>query len=985
MTDVLRLDADARESTPGAVGGKGAALARLAGLGLRVPPGIALSTAVFRRFLAGAGAAGAAAEAVPRPHAAELPALRERLARAPVPAEARAAVLAAWRGWTRELGAGRIIVRSSATVEDGGAHSFAGVFESLPIATEDELDDALRRVWGSVFEPRALAYFRMAGVDAVPEMALVVQPFVEADRSGVMFTRFADPEGRQRLLIEHVEGDCEKLVAGSVDPERLWLDPAAPALSADGSLPADAVRSLLRAAKRVEEAFGGAQDVEWCLAGGEVFVLQSRPITTGPAAAGSPASAAEDSREALLAGLGASPGRGSGSAQLVFHIEHADALQPGQVLVTPMTNPDMVTAMGNSAGIVTDVGGMICHAAIVARELGVPCVVGTGRATSVVAAGDPLTVDGFAGRVFAGLDRAERREVAPDLEWPGVWRAWMERRGVETPLVTVVDALEHLPEAMTEVAFAPWLELSVDERLRPVVFAGLEPAERERRLTALLRRAVERLPRTDVELLVRGDHLAGAEAELEAAVAQLSRVRLAAPSAPRPVPLGRALRAADEACAGAAAAAGGGDAVFGTPPAVHPGPMPDPLRRRRTHELLPALAAAHADAAPSPGEPYPWVDPRPEIVISPMLKSIVFPGLELVPTAMGFGELEPMHVKWRRCRFTFRADTFGAVWGRLQQASWDPAFLGDLLDRTRSSYRRLADAAAAFPADDEALRATAAAEFREIVLSWWNAFAEFFSLSFFIQAQGDDCMAPHIVAATAANQESSGPQTSLPGVAALIAPTTPVRTAEYMADLSRVRAALEAAGCATVEAALAALESDAELRTTVEGHVARWFWMRERDPFFEPLDSLPAVLAKALGSRPAVPQDYAANVARARLALGVHADLAEDPRKLVHAVSFNHDLAIERENHHVEWLESSHGFRRWCVECERRLAIASDLEAGDVFFFELPELLEAVEALPAPVDDELLARVRNRRLGWRRESQHGAPTAAEPQLEDDYY
>ena len=114
-----------------------------------------------------------------------------------------------------------VIIRSSATIEDGSAHSFAGIFESIPISTPEEFEPTVREIWASVFSPRALTYFREIGVQQVPAMAVVVQRFLRAERSGVMFTRFAGPDGRQSILVEHVEGDCEKLVKGEVTPERL--------------------------------------------------------------------------------------------------------------------------------------------------------------------------------------------------------------------------------------------------------------------------------------------------------------------------------------------------------------------------------------------------------------------------------------------------------------------------------------------------------------------------------------------------------------------------------------------------------------------------------------------------------------------------------------------------------------------------------------------------------------------------------------------
>src|SRR5207247_144556 len=105
---------------------------------------------------------------------------------------------------------------------------FAGIFESIPIEAPEDIERAIGDVWRSAFSPRAMSYVRDSGLRALPEMGVVVQRFLQAERSGVMFTRFPAPGGIERILVEHVEGGCEKLVKGEVTPERLWMDPGRP-------------------------------------------------------------------------------------------------------------------------------------------------------------------------------------------------------------------------------------------------------------------------------------------------------------------------------------------------------------------------------------------------------------------------------------------------------------------------------------------------------------------------------------------------------------------------------------------------------------------------------------------------------------------------------------------------------------------------------------------------------------------------------------
>ena len=151
------------------------------------------------------------------------------------------------------------------------------------------------------------------------------------------------------------------------------------------------VREVATLGRRIEEHYGSAQDTEWCYdADGTAWMLQSRPVTS---AGGAPPEAAAHDGEVLVRGLGAAPGAGSGRARVVRELADGDALDEGSILVTHMTAPDWVPLMRRAAAIVTDSGGMTCHAAIVSRELGIPCVVGTAEATTKLRDGELVTVD----------------------------------------------------------------------------------------------------------------------------------------------------------------------------------------------------------------------------------------------------------------------------------------------------------------------------------------------------------------------------------------------------------------------------------------------------------------------------------------------------------------------------------------------------------------------------------------------------------------
>ena len=458
------------EADSGMLGGKGASLCRLVNFGHRVPPGFVITREAFQSGLKEMGLAPAletldALLAGSKDAIATGEQVRQSILSRPIPERILEPILAAVDSlglWEQPCEG--VIIRSSATIEDGSAHSFAGIFESIPISTPEEFEPTVREIWASVFSPRALTYFREIGVKEVPAMAVVVQRFLRAERSGVMFTRFTGPDGRPSILVEHVEGDCEKLVKGEVTPDRLWLTQAEEVPeSLEGPLRPVHARALAKVAQQLEESFGAPQDVEWVVYDDMLHIVQSRPITAAFSGDQSAESASSVTAAAILTGVPASSGTGSGPVHLVFNIEQALQLQSGSVLVTPMTNPDMVVAMRNSAGIVTDVGGIICHAGIVSRELGLPCVVGTETATTTLLAGELITVDGSTGRIYRG--RIETAGGAKSLElvqWSDIWSAWTEatkERPDLVPIVSTAEALKAMPSGVTSIVLVPDLDL----------------------------------------------------------------------------------------------------------------------------------------------------------------------------------------------------------------------------------------------------------------------------------------------------------------------------------------------------------------------------------------------------------------------------------------------------------------------------------------------------------------------------------------------
>jgi len=466
-------------------GGKGANLGELTRGGLPVPPGFVVTAEAYLRTLEAAGCRddvrGRAATARPDDPAA-LDALavdlEAKVRAAPVPDALRAEIVAAYARLGGDQGPVAVAVRSSATSEDTAGASFAGMNKTFTnVAGADAVLDRVRDCWASVFGPRVLAYRAGRGITDEPAIAVVVQRMVEAQRSGVAFT--ADPaDGRRdRIVIEAARGLGEVVVSGQVEPDTYVVAKDGPRIvtvrighqshqivrGPDGAdlvqdldaatggarvLDDDEVLAVAALALRVEALYGEPQDLEWCVASDGLHVVQSRPITTLVDAGGGPMARGGGDGSPLVTGLGASPGRVSGRVRVLRSPEEGGRLLDGEVLVAPMTNPDWVPTIRRAAAVVTDSGGVTCHAAIVSRELRVPCVVATRTATTVLRTGELVTVDGARGVVTEGAARPEAAPAVPAAVGPPA-------DGPGAPLATRILVNLALAEHAEEAAALP--------------------------------------------------------------------------------------------------------------------------------------------------------------------------------------------------------------------------------------------------------------------------------------------------------------------------------------------------------------------------------------------------------------------------------------------------------------------------------------------------------------------------------------------------
>ncbi|MBI2700645.1 MAG: phosphoenolpyruvate synthase [Mycobacterium sp.] len=435
----LRLT-DAEEA-----GGKGANMGELVAAGLPVPPGFVLLRGGYQAAMRAGGVAAELAalhrEALSEvDNSARLGELCQRMqalvSKAGVSDDVRAQALESYA----KLGSNCVVaVRSSATGEDGADASFAGMNRTLTnIAGGEDLIDAVTQCWASLFSPRVITYRASRGFTADPAMAVVVQQMVNSEKSGVAFSADPSTGARDHLVIEAALGLGEVVVSGKVQPDTYVVDKKTlqvrdfsigyqafkiergadghdviveltPEQAQERVLGDDALRRVAELVVATENHHGCPQDVEWAIADGKTWLVQARPITMLY-----DDEVPEESGESgvLVRGLAAAPGTASGKIRVLRTPQEGSRLQDNEILVAPMTNPDWLPAIRRAAALVTETGGMTCHAAIVARELRVPCVVGARDATTLLHDGHLVTVDGARGTVTAGAATSQAQVVA---------------------------------------------------------------------------------------------------------------------------------------------------------------------------------------------------------------------------------------------------------------------------------------------------------------------------------------------------------------------------------------------------------------------------------------------------------------------------------------------------------------------------------------------------------------------------------------------
>lgn len=426
------------------VGGKGANLGEMVKAGFPVPNGFAITVPSYELFLSENDIASKIYEIleitdVEDPVQLETASkkIQKIINTSKFPESVFVDMTKSYRKLSGRFSKALVAVRSSATAEDLPGMSFAGQQATfLNVKGESNLQVAVRECWASLFTPRAI-YYRHSNKIQIEKVGIsvIVQKMIQSEVSGIMFSIDPVTNRKDRIIIDAVWGLGEMIVQGSYIPDHYVVQKDTFAILSKEvndqkmqyikkgnetkeikvlkkniskiKLSEDQIITLAKMSQKLQDHYYFPQDSEWALEKNKLYIVQTRPITTiekTTKVAGSMQNVENQTAAPILKGISASPGIGTGIVRILRSPKEIDKIKSGDILVAPMTSPDYVPAMKKATAIVTDQGGMTSHAAIVSREMGIPCVVGTKDGTKVLKDGNTVTVNGTSGEVFAGAN-----------------------------------------------------------------------------------------------------------------------------------------------------------------------------------------------------------------------------------------------------------------------------------------------------------------------------------------------------------------------------------------------------------------------------------------------------------------------------------------------------------------------------------------------------------------------------------------------------
>ena len=423
-------------------GGKGANLGEMYNLGIPVPNGFVVTSSAYFQFVKENNLKPAIQNILkitnvddPDQLLTSSKKIRNIIRKAPINQELSISIMKAYKklsdfGGLKDVA---VAVRTSATAEDSADASFAGQGDTfLNVIGETNVLNRVRDCWSSLFTPRSIFYQVKKHYDHFKiGVAVPVQKLIDSEISGICFTSNPVTNEKNQIIVETIWGLGEYIVQGVVSPDQHIIDKNNWTIISENYVEqtTQLIRSkdhetkevmvpktkqnkkkidktmalkIAKIGQKLHNHYGKPQDIEFAIDRGKLYIVQTRPITTIVSNQKTLDNQSKITQKPDLTGEQASPGTASGVVIIINNPKEIDRAQKGQILVTSMTTPDFVPAMKKVNGIITDKGGQTSHAAIVSRELGVPCVVGTKIATKMFKEGDIVTINGTTGEIWKG-------------------------------------------------------------------------------------------------------------------------------------------------------------------------------------------------------------------------------------------------------------------------------------------------------------------------------------------------------------------------------------------------------------------------------------------------------------------------------------------------------------------------------------------------------------------------------------------------------
>jgi pyruvate, water dikinase len=496
------------------VGGKGKNLGIMYNLGLPVPNGFSVTAQTYGEYIEKTGIKNKIQDLLKNLDVNNTKQLqkvskdvRDLIISTPIPEEISEEIMDNYELLGETKGADSLVdaeqvyvaVRSSATAEDLPEASFAGQQATyLNIKGKENVVHAVLACWASLFTARAV-YYREKNNFTHDKVLIsaIVQKMVNSEKSGIMFTINPATNAADEIVIEAIYGLGEYIVGGKVSPDFYLVEKETKKIkkievrkkevgyfrseqgeNEEREIPKEEqekqvinekqILELARLGRKLEQHYSKPQDIEWAIENDEIFIVQTRAVTTFKEKTTTDETLTKDLGKILIKGETASAGAASGKVKIIKDPSELDQIEQGDVMVTKMTTPDMVPAMQKASAIVTDEGGMTCHAAIVSREMGTPCIVGTGHATQVLKDGQMVTVHASKGVVYDGKIEI-KQEAKPKVSAPLL--------GSEIITATEVKVIMDLPNAAENAAATGADGVGLVRLEIMIATGGVHPAE----------------------------------------------------------------------------------------------------------------------------------------------------------------------------------------------------------------------------------------------------------------------------------------------------------------------------------------------------------------------------------------------------------------------------------------------------------------------------------------------------------------------------